>query len=427
MKYSKIRSMRTKNLRNIGDITIDFTESPIISLTGDNESGKTSLVKALAVLGVNENPNSQKQYIRDGTNGFGIAVDLEDGTLITRIKYSGGNVYTVEKPGEEKWETNTIDAGTGVPLEVQKVMGMLIEEETKELMQIRTYEDQLLFVTTPASVNYKVMYEALKVEQITKAIRIGNEEINEINNAIGTNEIAVMALMDSIKDIKIHDIEPAVNIKKRLQNQLEQLKNIDKAIKIINNLENIEDNLNKFKGLEAIEKINEELSSKLININRLVNNLVKIEDEVKRYNNLESIRNIEYNNLIMAYDIIKRLDKLEELESDLIRLDSIEELSIIEWKLVDKIEKAISNMEKIELEQKQLDSISINELNNLDLGLVNKIAGVIELNNRISNTAIEIESVENEIKSIENIIKTSGILVTNCSNCGETVVMERGL
>ena len=35
-------------------------------------------------------------------------------------------------------------------------MGMVTEPETKEFLHIRTYEDQLLFVVTTASANYKM-------------------------------------------------------------------------------------------------------------------------------------------------------------------------------------------------------------------------------------------------------------------------------
>ena len=55
MQYSPIKSFRLKNFRNLGDVTIDFTESPIIALKGDNEAGKTSVVLGAAVLGLNAN------------------------------------------------------------------------------------------------------------------------------------------------------------------------------------------------------------------------------------------------------------------------------------------------------------------------------------------------------------------------------------
>lgn len=31
-------------------------------------------------------PRDQKDFIRDGTKGFGVAIELQDGTVVTRIK-----------------------------------------------------------------------------------------------------------------------------------------------------------------------------------------------------------------------------------------------------------------------------------------------------------------------------------------------------
>ena len=94
--YSPIKTIYIKNFRNIGEATIDFDESPIVCLIGENEAGKTSVVKAFAVAALHAYPRDQKDFIRDGTNGFGVCLELKDGSKITRIKTSTLNKYTVE-------------------------------------------------------------------------------------------------------------------------------------------------------------------------------------------------------------------------------------------------------------------------------------------------------------------------------------------
>ena len=168
--YSPIKSIAIKNFRNLGDVTLDFTDSPIISLIGEIESGKTSVVKSFGVFAAHQSPKYQKYYIRTGTPGFGVAIELEDGTLVTRIKTDTANRYTVSKGDTVIWQAQKLEST--VPKAVQDVMGLLEERETKELLQIRTYEDQLLFVITSASTNYKVMYEALKVKNISNAVKL---------------------------------------------------------------------------------------------------------------------------------------------------------------------------------------------------------------------------------------------------------------
>jgi len=46
--YKNIDRVRVKNFRNLDDVLIDFSDSPIVALVGDNEAGKTSVIKAIA-------------------------------------------------------------------------------------------------------------------------------------------------------------------------------------------------------------------------------------------------------------------------------------------------------------------------------------------------------------------------------------------
>ena len=48
-KYSPIKQIWIKDFRNIGEVKVNFDESPIVSLIGENEAGKTSVVKAFSV------------------------------------------------------------------------------------------------------------------------------------------------------------------------------------------------------------------------------------------------------------------------------------------------------------------------------------------------------------------------------------------
>ena len=84
--YSPISKIGIKNFRNLGEVEIDFTESPIVCLVGENEAGKTSVIKAFSVCALHSSPRDQKDYIRDGTQMFGVAIVLEDGSQIVRLK-----------------------------------------------------------------------------------------------------------------------------------------------------------------------------------------------------------------------------------------------------------------------------------------------------------------------------------------------------
>lgn len=122
--YSPIKKVYIKNFRNLSEVILDFTKSPIITLLGDNEAGKTSVIKAFSACALHASPREQKEWIRDNTNMFGVAIELEDGKVISRIKEEQGvNSYQIADNGTVTWRTNKIT--DGLPMEVQNLMELL--------------------------------------------------------------------------------------------------------------------------------------------------------------------------------------------------------------------------------------------------------------------------------------------------------------
>ena len=111
--YSPLSKLYIRNFRNLGDVEISFKESPIVTLVGENEAGKTSVIKAFATCALHANPRDQKDCIRDGTKMFGVAIELEDGTRVTRIKeLTGINSYQISDANKNVvWSTNKLAEG----------------------------------------------------------------------------------------------------------------------------------------------------------------------------------------------------------------------------------------------------------------------------------------------------------------------------
>ena len=133
-KYSPISEIVLMNFRNIKEAVLNFKDSPIMCLVGDNEAGKTSVVKGIGVAGLHSNPREQKNYIRTGTNFFGIAIRLDDGSLLRRQKSNAINSYSIDYSDGRKWEISKVSEG--LPVEVSKLMGLIEEPETKEYLHI---------------------------------------------------------------------------------------------------------------------------------------------------------------------------------------------------------------------------------------------------------------------------------------------------
>lgn len=459
MGYSKISKVRVKNFRIIGDTVLDFSESPIITLVGDNESGKTSLVKAFCVAGLNAYNKKQKKYIKDGTNGFGIEIQLEDGSIVQRFKTNASNILKIKRADGTVWETNKIDAG-GIPIELQKVMGLIEEPETKEFLQVRTYEDQLLFVVTPASANYKVMYDALKVENLTKAIKIGTDEANVLRRSLDECTTIRKHLEESIRNTRLVDIEPLINIRNRIKDGYSKVKRIGAAKDLSNQIvkdNNKLSNINKINSLTEIDIIGvEHLSSaiELYKFNKENKNRIEIIKELESLDtiDIESVKRLEMVKAIYENDIaykkesknidcIKQLNTIEiSLADKLNRIHSIieynninkniienirdiKDLSIIETNTYNKLSKAIEIKKIIRDINIDTEISSLTEIKETSIHKIEKLIQGIRYKQNIITDYKEYNTVKDKINELNNILKRSGAKVINCPKCGEDIVL----
>lgn len=424
MDYSPIKSMRIKNFRNIGDITLDFNESPIIALIGDNEAGKTSVIKAFCVVGLNAFSKKQVKYIRQGTNGFGIELKLADGTVITRMKTNASNSLSIQN-GEDNWAISKID--TGIPVKLQEVMGLIEEPETKELIHVRTYEDQLLFVVTSDSTNYKVMYNALKVDQLTKAVKLGTIEVNGLKQLIDNNNLVCKDLMDSIRSIRIVDTEAISSLKDRLKNQIDTLRKLERAMDIQHRVSSIKEELKAFEMCSSLDTVDVVLADKLNKANQLISRVETIQSNLSSYNSLtdaESVDAILATNLNLA---IQKLSSIQRLESNLGAYKDLGSVESIDISTLDKFSRAYEYASKVGILKRKLEIFSmgdIHEIKDSSLAKISSLQKSIEYKQKIINLIGFINGIEAKRVELNRLMKESGALVSTCPRCGEDVIID---
>lgn len=428
MNYSPISHMRVKNFRNIGDVTIDFTESPIVTLIGENEAGKTSIVKAFCVAGLNAFSTKQKNYIREGTTGFGVELELSDGTVVQRIKTNSSNQLSIKKASGEIWQASKIDKGS-IPVELQAVMGLIEESETKEYLQVRTYENQLLFVVTPGSTNYKVMYDALKVDQLTKALKLGTEQANQLKRSIDENQVIVKALMDNIRQIRLYDIEPVVNIKNRLKGQITKLDKLEEAKRHSQEVVQMETSLGALKLLEesGTTEIDINTVNILSSINRVRNNIDEMERRLTIYSSIDTIGKIDttiVSKIESAIGLKNRIDKNEVEIGVYSKLSSLDTIDISTAMRLIEAKKALN---KVKGYQSQLDVLELNtakEVPSSSIDKIKKLERAIKLKADVIAKVTQLNQIEHERERITDILKESGAVVAECPKCGESVVVD---
>ena len=426
--YSPIKTLRVRNFRNLGSVDIDFTDSPIVTLVGENEAGKTSLIKAFSMCALHDSPREQKDYIRDGTNALGIEICLEDNTEVFRYKEANGaNMYRVTKPDGTVWTSQKIT--DGLPKEVQDIIGLITEPETGEYLHVRTYEDRLLFVVTPSSTNYKVMYNALKVEQLTRAIKIGSTEANSLKAEITRNDNSLQTLYEQLRGVNIVDIEPLVEIKNRLAKQLEHLDKVARAQSLIERLKELQRQLGALALIDIykLETISESVAGGLNNANRLVNNLAIKVNYRDKVSDVDSLGEIDLSNLTKAQSIASKITRLNEIAGNAGRFGEVanlEEVSEVIAVQVNKYRAMRDSVTALNASKIAVDVDDCTEITDEQLNMLSKAQRVCNQVLSVTAKMNEVAQYTTYIGQVEAYLKQCGVAVETCPKCGEDVIFD---
>ena len=429
--YSPIKTIQVKNFRNIGEATIDFTDSPIISLIGENESGKTSIVKAFGVCAMHADPRSQKDYIRDGTNGFGVAIELEDGTQVIRIKQANANRYTVRKAdGTVVWDASKLE--NEVPKAVQDVMGLIEEPETKEFLHIRTYEDQLLFVVTPASTNYKVMYDALKISQITKAIKAGSTEANSLKSTINETDTSILTLRRSLSAIKTFDIEPLLNVRNKLQSEMQAMDKMDRVVSLLDEIDAKRKQLGALELLDRhdIKQIDTAEIVRLNAIDRLLDSIDSMKKLESAYSDLSSAEAIDVSMIMKMNNACDKIDSIEQMKAkskslvDLSKVEQISEVVVMDFARIDVLFDSIESLQRRSEIYSQLQASAIDSSEIVSIKKIDQALSLIDHIGASKKTLVEYDAYT---EGVINWMKSIGVSATSCPKCGESIILDIGI
>lgn len=426
--YSKITAMRIKNFRCLGDVTIDFTASPIISLVAPNEAGKTSVIKAMISLMYNSDQRKSKNRIRTGTNGYDLLMAFEDGHVVERARTESANIYRLFENGKLVSENLKLDNGE-IPPEIKKLMGVIEDEETGELMNIRTYEDMLLFVLSKASDNYKTMYNALKVENITKAMKNGKSEAAVLKNDISGTEISIASFNEQIKAMKIVDVTPVVNMRERVSAELGKLNSAYNILSRKNRADEMERRLGLMGEIAKASEINLVVASLLNAISNEKNRYERLVNDISKSKDVEALENIDHTKISKLEGILSRLSALKELEEACEASKDIDSVEHVNINSIEKMNSVMAYKKRVEALETS-SNLDVESLSAVKVESVEKMKHVLDLLQKEIDNKAEVETHERELDEAVEALKKLGHydeelggFVKQCDNCGETVVV----
>ena len=427
-EYSPIQKIYIRNFRNLDNVEIDFTQSPIVSLVGDNEAGKTSVVKAISVCALHDSPKSQKGFIRTGTDKFGIGIELQDKTLITRIKAESGlNKYSIKYPDGREFSIDKL--ADGLPIQVQEIMGLLKEPETGEYLQIRTYENLLLFALTPSSTNYKMVYEALNIEQIVKAIKRGSAEANALKNVINSNISGMQALNESMQEMRTFDVVPLVSIRSKLDALKPKFERSKRIIVEVDHVESIERSMTLAKKLNesGAQLISESTADKLMRISNSLNSLKEVSEKWSKVSEVSGIEYVDDSRINKFNNVLNLMQNIENLDKEHSKISSISEVEAVESQslnVLSKLSSVINTMATATQGKIHEELTEVQEVNTSQLKAINSLQEVLSSSAKIIEHNRQLEEVQAGIQEIKKYLIENNVMTGTCDKCGETVIMQ---
>ena len=309
----------------------------------------------------------------------------------------------------------------------KKVLGLIEEPETKEYLQVRTYEDQLLFVVTPASTNYKVMYDALKVDQLTRAIKTGSKEANSLKSEIDNNEYGIATLTQNLRQIRIVDITHLINIKHRIENEVKSLEAIEEIASLNEELVRRAQEDKLFAKIQNLDSISEVEITKILNIQRSVSSVQRNNHLLEKYREADNLQEIDCSLVDKLQRAAEKASKVGDLEKSVHafgNLDALSEISIESLNKFNRISYLVQKCRKASIMLNKLDVFSVEEISQEDLEVCNKIKRMIALKDRNNQLEAAIKQIDNYCKQVSDYLKSLGVAVEICPRCGESVVVD---
>lgn len=428
--YPKITTIAFRDFRSLGDIQIDLTKSPLVYLKGRSEVGKSSITYGVRLLGSNAEQRKHKGYIRDGAQAWKILVKFEDGRVLIRSKSTTGQQFQIYAPDPNnggrlklQWSADKLDENA-IPKEAQELVGFCIEPETKELLNIRMYKQLLLFVDTSSSTNYKVVYNALRMESLYKAVQIGTKEANAVNAERASLETKINTCQEQLRKIVLVDTEPLLKVKKALEARLDSYEKVEDIRIRLAELHKIATMSQAMKELSQLGNANEGLVDILNRANSLRSEFISISTQT---GTLQEVQKLEIANT-QALELFEALSReyteYTSLDTGAVQLlGNVQQISEEQESLLEVLNTAYQKLNEYTTLNQTIDKevLQAQVVNEEEIALLTQGYKLISDYRDVDKLYKEHHAKAEEL---HKLLHTSGVLFGTCPSCGETVIIE---
>jgi len=414
-----LTQIRIKNFQQHSDLTINLTNS-VNYIVGKSGCGKSTVLRAISFVLFNE-PHSD-DVIRPDTKTEGkrqpptsVAVVLDSGIEVERVKSSAINRYIVRKNGEEIIYDSV---ASSIPEEVKKILQVSTLTIDKEELNLNFAEQISLpfLYDKSGSFRLKLFNHLTGADLIDRLVQLMNKEILQFGRDIKSTQEFIDLNEPKLKEVTIQ-VEEKHKVYGKVKKIYEEVKTKILTLQMLQKLESSvkESKASIFAVQEALQGVKFVPEEAIVALKSQIDSYVALkqiqgsywvlnEDLLHVQSALSSIVEVSQETVTKLRELIDRHFILEDLKGALD--ENIKQLEMVENSI--RLLKFI----KIDTEAVRLNVEQLDKLWNVQSSLNESSKSFEDIQKNIKNLEIEILSLGS--KKIE-LLKESGV----CPLCGK--------
>jgi exonuclease SbcC len=332
-------------------------------IVGPSDFGKSAVVRALRWVLYNE-PRGNS-FIRAGAKVCKVSIELDDGTVITRLRSTTGkNQYLLRKPDEDELVFEGF--GNEIPVEITQataVRKIYIDENSKVELNFGAQLEGPFLLAENGAVRAKVIGQLGGVHILDLAQRSVNTELRRLGEQEKRCQDELLQIAEALKTYeKLPELQERIG-------QIEGL------------LQHLEEAALRLQGHISLQNEWEENKSALARSQQVLAAIARLDEAESDYRELEKL-NEEYRYLLsLDLDITQANRQLERAQQ-----------IITETEQVPVVDECLQKVEPLDREYKELSQIEC-ELKNIDRYL--------KMSMYITEKTKKIAEVEEQLEQIE--------------------------
>ena len=407
--YSLITKFVVDKFMSVEHGVLEFDQGNIISVCGMNDSGKSAITsRAFAVILYDAFSRDQVRFIKEGAEYFVLTLHFDDGVSISKTKYiTGVSIWEFRQNGSLLY-TNKLATGvqavSGVPETISQYLGVLYDDCTDSMMNVRRNTDKLFLIDTTGGDNYKVLNTFLHSDVLAKASMAMTQDKNKMNADL---QVKVNQFNGFIQQCEAMDVAPEEEINILAECSAKVRETMLRATEI-DRIKQLSDFVQNTVLPEVIEPISVE---RLSDITELRNNSLKATQPI-----MPQVTEVDIGRLQLLGEIKQNLTLQQQPV-----LPALEEIQVERWGILTNI---LYNADIINRGSAEIAEIL--KLTPLDTERVEAIQQLWNYREDLTIKSAQLMEIERQLgestEKLQNLSKQYNFRI--CKNCGTIVLDE---